>query len=870
MRNTNEHTSDILRKNREQLISNFLNGDVPDFLEQNARLLDDYFRESFEKSMVGLRMVINKTPYAIIALGGYGRGEQCIHSDVDILFLFEKNVPDVAEELIQEVVYPLWDIGLDVGHATRSLEECVELAGLDIEVMTSLLDSRFICGMSFLYSKLTEKLRKKIVLRRADKFIRWLIEKNRERHEYFGDSAYLLEPNLKEGQGGLRDYHTLLWIARIRTNVRQPRDMEYYGCLSHDEFNSLTESLSFIWEVRNRLHFMAGRKYDQLHFEYQEKLASAMNFRKVNGQQSVEVFLGRLHAQMEFIKQRHLLFLYELENTKTQKRKKKLTQQTKTEGLEVKKGTLQFAFPEEIFNTPDLMIKIFEESARLKLPLGPEARRLMKDFIHLIDDDFRNSPSAVKSFERILATPAPTFNVLNEMLNTGFLIQFIPEFSHIESRIQYDEYHLYPVDKHSLRTVRIIKKFGTSEDPLNDRLCADLYEEITDKILLLWGALLHDIGKGEPGGNHSQKGEEIVCNILTKKGYSPEAVETVSFLVREHLLLIKTATRRDINDEETAIFCARKIKDTQRLKMLYLLTVADSVSTGPKAWNDWTSTLLRDLFLKVLSILEKGELATTEAVEIIEKKKADILRSASASQEREDMETLFNVMSPRYLLNTLSQDILDHIRLYEKLGNADFVWEVVSNPDLNTRTLTICAKDRPGLVSKIAGVFTLNSINILDVRIFTWRNNIALDVFEVNPPPDQVFEEEKWQHAKENLQAALSGQLELAAKLSEKMSDYGISKPRTQERPLKIVVDNDSSSFFTIVEVFTYDFPGLLFRITDALFRCKLDVWVAKIATKIDQVVDVFYIRDFDGQKADSPDQIAAIKAAIEEILPNE
>ncbi len=871
----------MLQTKRKHLISSFLmeknaSSQIsawerePDFLKQNARLLDDYFHERFEKSKVGLRMGIDKSPYAIIALGGYGREEQCVCSDVDILFLFEKKVPKETEVLIQEIVYPLWDISMDVGHATRSLQECVDIAGQDIEAMTSMLDARFISGMSFLYSELMERLRKKILARRSDEFIDLLIKRNRKRHQHFGDCAYLLEPNLKEGQGGLRDYHTVLWIARIKANIRHPRDLEYYGCLSHDEFKLLTEALSFIWYVRNRLHLMVGKKYDQLHFDHQEKLARAMNFNKQNGQQPVEIFLGKLHEKMEFIKQLHVMFLYELQLVTHQKQVRKFKNQTKLiNGLEVKKGMLKFVSHKDIPDSPDLLINIFRESARLKLPLGAEAKRVVKDFLHLVDTDFRKSGSVVSSFEQILLEPAPKFNVLNEMLNTGFLVYFIPEFKDILNRIQYDEYHLYPVDKHLLHTVRTIKKFGTPDDPTQTKLCGNLYHELSGKnrLLLLWGTLLHDIGKGEGGGGHSQKGAKIVINILEEKGYSADDTETVSFLVQEHLALIKAATRRDIHDEETSVFCARMAKETDRVKMLYLLTVADSISTGPKAWNEWTSALLTGLFLNILNVMEKGELATTEAVKIVEKKKEDVLDIASES--REDMKSLFNMMSPRYFLYVSSSDMLEHIRLYRNLGPDDFVWEINTPPDSDTRKVTICAKDRPGLFSKIAGVFTLNNINIFNAYIHTWRNNTALDIFEVTPPPDRIFEDEKWARTKENLQAALSGAFDIAEELGKKMLAYRSVRPLASERPSRIVISNDNSSFFTIIEVFTHDFPGLLFGITDALFRCGLDVRVAKIATNVDQVVDVFYVREIDGQKADSADRVSAIKAAIKTVLPD-
>ena len=859
-----EHASGQLQKKTETLVAGLLRGKEPDFLRQHARILDDYFRQAFETSLVGPRMDISKNPYAIVALGGYGREEQCIHSDVDLLFLFKKNVPVEAENLIQEMVYPLWDIGLEVGYATRSLKECIILAGRDFEVLTPILDARFICGWSLIYSDLMEQLREKVILKKSRAIITWLVQKNELRHQYFGDSAYLLEPNLKEGQGGLRDYHTMLWIARIEFDIRQPRDFEYFGLLSHEEFQTLNRSLAFIWKVRNRIHWFCRRKCDQLHFENQIKLAQAFNYKKSNGQQPVEKFLGELHGQMESLKQQHLVFLYELGLEKKRQRRRKSKKISNIDGLDVIKwGMLSFVSPEAILKSPDLLMKIFEESARLKIPLSAEAKRLVKEFSHLVDKNFRASERIVKSFERILVSPAPKFNVLNEMLNTGFLAKFIPEFRSIINRIQYDEYHLYPVDKHLLRTVQNVKRFGIAKNDSLEPLCEKVYGELKNKKSLLWTALFHDIGKGESDKDHSSKGAEIVRKALIEKGLKPENVETISFLVQEHLLLIKTATRRDIHDEETALFCARRIGDIERLKMLYLLTVADSISTGPMAWNDWTAALLRDFFLKVLNVLEKGELASQEAVEVIEHKKQEIIQSARNRQIKKATEARLEVMSPRYLLYTPEQDIVKHIKLYDSLGDADFIWEIKRSVDANTRTVTICAKDRPGLISNIAGIFTLNNIDILDVQVFTWRNNIALDIFKVKPPPDQLLEDEKWSRAEKNLNRALSGQLDLTAALEKKVSAYHQRKSRLASIPHHVTVDNSSSSFFTILEVFTYDFPGLLFSITDALFQCDLNIWVAKIATKADQVVDVFYVRDINGEKVDLPDQVADIEAAV-------
>jgi [protein-PII] uridylyltransferase len=504
----------------------------------------------------------------------------------------------------------------------------------------------------------------------------------------------------------------------------------------------------------------------------------------------------------------------------------------------------------------------------LQIPLSAEAKRLVKDFSHLANRRFCSSEPVVQSFERILASPARPLNVLNEMLNTGFLVRLLPEFRNAINRIQYDEYHLYPVDKHLLRTVQTVNKFGTTLDSSLEPLCAQLYREIKNKKILLWAALLHDIGKGDASDDHAEKGAGIIERLLMKKGLHGRHIEDIVFLVRNHLHLIKTATRRDINDEETALASARRIQDIEKLKMLYLLTVADSIATGPMAWNDWTAALLRDFFLKVLNMLEKGELATAEAVNAVEQKRKAIIASAPTPEAQAEAAALFDKMSPRYRLYMPAGSITAHIDLYRRLSDAEFIWDIKRSTEANTRSVTICANDRPGLISKIAGVFTLNNIDILDVQAFTWRNNIALDIFEVNPPPDQIMEDEKWQRTAGHLLAALSGKLNLQAALRKKMSSHRQIKNGLHRKPHRVKVDNHSSSFFTIIEVFTYDFPGLLFSITDALFNCGLNIWVAKIATKADQVVDVFYVWDLNGQKVDAEDQAEKIKSAVLERLP--
>ncbi len=855
-----------LQKKREALVSRFMKGRAPDFVDQHAEILDDYFQESFARSSVGPRMHMEKNPCVLIALGGYGRKEQCLHSDVDVLLLFKKRVPEEAKELVQEIFYPLWDIGLEVGYGTRSLRECTRLAFEDFEVLTSMIDARFLCGISSLYSDLMEGIQDKVLRRRGRALLKWLVETSQKRHAQFGDSAYLLEPNVKEGLGGLRDYHAIRWIAWCKYRVKQVSELVDNGHLARDELQDLSEAVSFIWRVRNRLHKIMGRKCDQLYFEHQVKLAGELGFEAANGQQAVERFLGVMHGHMEFVKHLHRSFLNKVMPRGEKPYRRKIISRLRIQGLRIFNDALHFESPEAVRGNPFLLIKIFEQSALLGMPLSIDAVRLVRKCLPMIDEGFRSSDTVVQSLRRILVSPPQTFNALNEMLNTGILVALVPEMKAIVNRIQYDEYHVHPVDKHSLLAVRILKDLADPKSEEGGPLCPQLYDEIANPELVLWAALFHDVGKGVPEEDHSEQGAEIARRVFTRMGFPSDDIDTISFLVREHLSMVKTATQRDIQDEKLVVQFAGKFRQIDDLKMLYLLTVADCKATGPKAWNSWTDVLLREIFFKVHHILRKGELATKTSGEIVDKKREEVFRRAR-SMPREKLEALFENLSPRYLLYTPSKDIVRHVELYQMLGDVPFVIDPGTPSGEYFRIVTVCARDRPGLFSSISGVLTLNNLDILNANIYTWRNKIALDIFTVRAPRDSLREDELWSKLRNDLHAVLSGALALDAALDEKLLLYRPTRRSGRKKPDKIVVDNENSGFFTIVEVHAHDFPGLLYKITNALFRRNLDVLIAKIATDVDQVVDIFYVRDMDGQKVDAEEAVAGIKDAIEQVL---
>ncbi|ACN13798.1 GlnD [Desulforapulum autotrophicum HRM2] len=859
--------SQQLIERRNVLVERFLKKRQPEFLVAFTQILDEYFQTVFTKSDAARTMLTNGNPVALIALGGYGRQEQCIHSDVDLLVLFEKKIPPNADDLIKELVYPLWDARLETGYAVRTIKECLSMAWEQFDVMTTFLDARFICGASHVYLLLMERFKKELNRRHLATSLTRLVKNGEKRHTDFGDSTYLLEPNLKSGHGGLRDYHTLLWYGRIKADIKTRKELEHHGFLSHDEFETLEEALNFIWQVRNMLHYLTGRKCDQLHFDHQVEVAKQLGYHDKKGLAGVEIFLGDLHTRTDFIKQITQVVTEDILFTRSPRFGKPRIKPTKHPGIIIRQRRLYFSSVEEIPSHLELLLKIFVESGRLKIPISLESRRIVADFAPLIDKGFRESPANARDFEKILASSLWEFNVLFVMLATGLLERYIPEMSAIANKIQYNQYHLFPVDKHSIRCVQVINGFKRRKKDSEADLYSAVFNEVRNRRILLLAALFHDIGKGDPASEHSTKGAQITAVILKRLGYNPGEIQEAVFLVQNHLFLVKTATRRDISDEETAVFCASKIETVSRLRKLYLLSVADSMATGSKAWNDWTENLLRDLFLKTLNILKKGELASKKATRVIEAKKAEVLALKRDGWSESSLLRELDSMANRYLLHMAPDVIVEHLELFKKLGNKNFTWKISREANSDVRTVAICGRDKPGFYSKLAGVFFLNNLNILGSQAFSWGGEIVLDIFKVTPPADRIFEAEKWETAEQQLYKALDDDTFLQ-RLRSKIPKTLTPPKGNILRPNLVKIDNATSSFFTIIEVFTYDFPGLLFAVTNALYRQGLDVRMAMVATKVDQVVDVFYVRSMEDNKIQSDERAEQVKQTILKALP--
>jgi [protein-PII] uridylyltransferase len=856
--------SDELKRARSELISLFSSGEVSETFQENCtEIMDYYYRRSVQESDTGQRLFRDKKPFALVALGGYGRRDLCIHSDIDVLILFESKVPSSAKRLAEDFFYPLWNLGLDLGHAMRGIKDCLSLASENFEALTSLMDARFICGDSPLYLALMERLERKILAKKRLTLSRWLEEHNQMRMAVFGDASCLLEPNLKEGIGGLRDYHHLLWLAKAFFHLRTPKDLEYSGLLSHREYADLESHLKFIHLVRNHLHRESVRKNDRLTFDHQESIAQALSFKDQDSLLAVEQFLGQIHASMASIKSLRHSFVF----THFPGSRKNGANAAASENLRapfhMDQGEIHFPSATAILREPLLLLDIFGEAAHAGCPLSLESKRLVREFLYLVDEPYRASERAARGFLSILSAPHAS-EALDQMMETGFLCAFIPEFEPIQDRVQFDHYHLFPVGRHLLQTLRHLKALHQERDIL----LADIFLDLPDPEPLFVAALFHDIGK--TGEDHAAKGAALVRRILKRFGYDRKKMEDVCFLVHRHLLLAETASRRDLNDEKIVVQVAGTVGTMERLKMLYLLSWADGKATGPRAWNDWIANLVIELFFKILHILERGELATPDASRRMRQSLQQVRTRIGDRLSPQAREALFDGMPANYLIETTPRAIASHLDLYETLREARakgletaFCLEAEADPSSGTYEVTFLARDRAGLFSDVAGVMALNDINILSARIYTWRDGTAVDIFTVTPPLDPIHTEEIWERIKRNLAETFEGRLPLSERLQQKAEPSILSRKKTLRRQTQIIVDNSSSDFFTLIEVFADDRIGLLYQITHTLFTQGIDIRVAKIATKGDQVADVFYVLDLEGQKVLEEQIVKGIKDVL-------
>ncbi|MDJ0864493.1 MAG: [protein-PII] uridylyltransferase [Myxococcota bacterium] len=806
---------------------------------------------------------------AVLAVGGYARREMAIHSDVDLLLLHDGAVSPYVTRIAERLQYWLWDAGLTVGCATRTIEATVELARTDETVFTGILDTRFLAGDPVFFHEFSDAVRRE-VLPDVETFLARQIESIASRHTSFGESLYLLQPNVKESPGGLRDYHAAIWALRaVLPMASGVDDLLHYGLLTESEMTSYREALEFQWRVRNELHLSAKRRQDQMSFEHQEQLAEALGYGggESEGTLPVERFMGDYYRHARAIRNYSELALEQCRDRITRPRRQPPVAVEVEDGFRIVDGHLQIPHATTLRDRPLRLLGAFEVSQRHNVPLSRGAQRLLRENLDLIDDDFRRDPAAAAALLRILDAEHRVMRSLMTMNEVGLLAAYLPEWDHIVCRWQHVVYHTYTVDVHSIFLVEELRRLwrGKYESALPE--LTELMRSVEDRPALFLGCLLHDIGKGF-GGQHSERGAVRARTCLERLGLDPERIERIVFLVAEHLTMSHVAQRRDLSDPKMVAEFTKLVGDRRNLRQLYLLTFADMRASSSQAWNEWRGGLLRELFERTAEVLETGRVDEAAALERIEARVARRREAAAAELgeldvSAETIETYFDGMPRRYFVSHTPRQIARHAMVMFSVSAERPVVTSVREMRGDFSELIVCTRDVHGLYARVAGTLTARGINILASNVYTTKDGQALEVYRVSTPPGDPDDRRRiWEDFEAKLVAVLGGELDLAALVRGRRRPWG--QVRTPSRlPASVTISNEESDFYTIVDVAANDRLGLLYDLTDTLAEHGLEIFVSKAATVLDQVADTFYVKEADHRKLTDPERLEALRGAL-------
>ena len=799
-------------------------------VHKHSDFIDHHLAESFEKS------VTSKEGFALVALGGYGRQELYPFSDIDLMLLYDPAHKDELKSLVEAVLYPLWDSGLDVGHAVRTLEECIADAETDFFFRVAMLDARLIAGSSSLFAKLSKIYKTTYIEGKRQEFLDNMLAQRVKRETQYRRHVYLLEPHIKESCGGFRDIQSMVWTAHVVFGLKDLASLQAAGLLRSDELIKFEQAQDYLVRIRNRLHYFSGRKNDQLFFEHQEEMAQAFGFTHDKDMLAVEHFMREVYGHMQTISITTDLFFEHVEEVLGNEDGPKAAK-TLEPGIEIRYNKVHLVNTELIRNKPKFFMRLFYQSSRTGKPLHYRTRKAITANLHLVDEKLRHSRRNAKLFLALLVAPEP-FRVLEEMLDTGFLAAYIPEFAKVESLAQHDVYHVFTVDRHLVQTISELEKLKEEE--------SSIFAVVASPHILFLAALLHDVGKGF-GHGHADRGADLARQIGERIGLGANEIDTLDFLVRNHLFLSHTAQRRDLEDEELILRSARRVNTPEKLAMLYLLTIADARATGPTVWNDWKAALLLELYLKLALQLDRKDLSDQEQVRGTELG-VQWIRDKVTEMLPETVRPDLSLLPDDYLLNFPPDVIAKHLKYASGLAGRDVLF--FHEDSRESWTLLIITRDRPGLLSRIFGVLSLHNLNVLAAQIFTWTDGTAVDSIEVTSAIDEHYAGQQWEELEAELSQAVNQRLGIEHRLQRKPMLYGSAHGQTEYRlAAKVEIYNQESDRYTVVEVYSRDRIGLLYDITRTLSDFGLSIYRARIGSRSDQAVDVFYILDNNGQK---------------------
>lgn len=803
---------------------------------------------------------------ALIAVGGYGRGEMAPFSDIDLLFLTPWKLGPSAESLIESMLYILWDLKLKVGHASRSVKDCLRLAKEDYTIRTAMLEMRPIAGDAALAESLRDKLRTELFARTAPDFIEAKLAERAERHRKQGGQRYVVEPNVKEGKGGLRDLQSLYWIGKYVYNVREASELVQKGVFRPDEYDTFAHAENFLWAVRCHLHLITGRAMDQLTFDMQVEVAARMGYEDRAGRRAVEVFMQDYFRHATRVGELTRIFLtaQEANHVKSEPMLQRLlTRKPKARApYAIKQNRLTVADEAAFFADPLNMLRIFEEALRTATLLHPDAMRLLAANLRLIDARLRDSPEANQVFLDLLLNHGNPERALRRMNELGVLAAFIPDFEPIVAMMQFNMYHHFTVDEHIIQCISHLARIERGELVEELPVASSILQAGVNRRVLYTALLLHDIGKGRPE-DHSVIGAQIARRVAPRLGLNRKECETVEWLVRYHLLMSDMAQKRDLAEPRTIRDFAKAVKTKERLDLLTVLTVCDINGVGPGTWNNWKAMLLRALYRATDIALSSGMEDLNREAREDEAKRS--LREALADWPGPDLRTETARHYGPYWQGLPTAAHVVFANLLRGIEPHEVRIDIHPDPDRDATRACFAMADHPGLFSRMTGALALVGANVRDARTYTSKDGWATAIFWVQDAEGHPYESARLPRLRSMILKTLNG--EVVARDALKDRDRLKKREMAFRVPTSITFDNEGSDIYTIIEVDTRDRPGLLHDLTRTLAGANVYIASAVIATYGEQVVDTFYVKDMFGLKFHSESKQRILERRLREAI---
>ncbi|WP_052245337.1 [protein-PII] uridylyltransferase [Halocynthiibacter namhaensis] len=803
---------------------------------------------------------------ALIAVGGYGRGEMAPQSDVDLLFLTPWKITAWGESVVESLLYVLWDMKLKVGNATRTIRDCVNQGREDFTIRTALLENRYITGDARLAQEMRDTLDNELFKDTASEFIEAKLSERAARHLKQGGQRYMVEPNVKEAKGGLRDLQSLFWIAKYVHGAHDVSDLGALNLFTSDEFEAFLDAENFLWAVRCHLHLLTKRPTDKLTFDLQVEVADRMGYVDKTGRRAVEIFMQDYFRHATRVGELTRIFLTELEASHVKQAPDllKLFRHRKRlmKGLKIVQNRISISDETTFLQDKLNILRLFEEALRTGYLIHPDTMRLLSANLDLIDDDMRKNPEAVRIFTGLLLKHGNPERALRRMNELGVLAAFVPEFEPIVAMMQFNMYHSYTVDEHTIQCISNLAQIERKELVEELPVASSILEQGINRKTIYFALLLHDIGKGRPD-DHSVLGAKITRKVAPRLGLNKKEAETAEWLVRHHLLMSDVAQKRDISDPRTVRDFAKRVRSRRRLDLLTVLTVCDIRGVGPDTWNNWKAMLIRRLHEETANALENGIEALTTKARSTEARKA--LRTALPDWSKKALTAETKRHYDPYWQGLRVGQHVAFAKLLHDIPDDEIRTDIVADEDRDATRIAFVMADHHGIFSRMAGALAIVGANVVDARTYTSKDGYATAVFWVQDGDGHPFAKSRYKRLNQMIHKIFQGKIIARDALKDK--DKIHKRERSFRVPTNISFDNEGSELYTIIEVDTRDRKGLLYDLTRALAELNVNIASAVIATYGEQVVDTFYVKDTFGLKYHAETKQQSLEKKLREAI---